>query len=189
MVAVRRGPLGPVVLALVVVLVGCADGDQTTSDETAGDEVTADDAISDASEETAGDADAGEAEAAPAGGAGGTATLTIEGETWNFSLSFCRFDPDGNPTVAVEGASTGDGGAHGLTVMRSQAVAGDGTNDNIELYEDGEIFARTSTPPQSEGGPEQFTVDGESLVGSDIEFTYEGDPTSRVTGAIEASCS
>lgn len=185
----RRGLL-LLMLALAVVLVSCAGGDEATPGETTdGDEVAAEDAGSGGSEETADDADTGEGAAEPAGGAGGTAMLTIEGETWDFALSFCRFDPDGNPPVAIEGASTGDGGTYGLSVMRSQAVAGDGTNDNIELYEDGEIFARTATPPQSEGGPEQFTVNGESLDGSDIQFTYEGDPTSRVTGDIEASCS
>lgn len=137
----------------------------------------------------AGDADEGDEPDATSGG-DGTALLTVDADMWTFTITDCWVTEDRTPPVQFQGEASTSDGDWSLRVTRSNAVVGDGTNDDIELYRDDEIFARATQPPGMEGSEELFAVAGQTIQGAGIDFRYEddGDPTRRVPGDIEASC-
>lgn len=186
----RRHTLVPLVLVMGL-LAACSGDDATTeaqdtvedalADAADGDTGSAEDAAENAQELADDIAEDLEQQQAAAGG--GSATVTIDGETWEFDSILCAF---GEEEIGQEGAElVVSATADGLQFY----VSVDSFGDSISLN-DIEDFENPSVSwDASEFGGAEVTIeaDGKDVTGSSDSFISEVTDT-QASGSFEATC-
>ncbi|MCE0487144.1 hypothetical protein [Ornithinimicrobium sediminis] len=202
-------------LALALALAACGgdDAPEETADETTTSEEatdTAEDAATTEDETTTGDVPGGEdadeesaEEGAAAGGigAGGSATLTVGGETYEFDNYYCATGPEetGNDDVSFSSGAFGevDGvrvqlDASILDFSGESAMEGEGTIQSVSLN-DIEDFEDPSVSWSAEAGfmgEPEWTIETDGSTVS-AEATFDDGRTEEieeVEGSLEATC-